>query len=198
MKTCARCHQPQPLEAFHRSRGRADGLMPYCKTCTRAYSAQHYAANRDRIRAAVAKRRALITPTPPRPYQPDPVRAAALDKTYARKAVSHALTVGMLARPDGCERCGVVEARIEAHHPDHSKPLEVEWLCSSCHGALRRLSHCGRGHEMDDSNIYVDRRGRRYCRLCMNLRSSRWKSRRRNPGVQFYDAGSVVASRSRR
>jgi hypothetical protein len=51
-------------------------------------------------------------------------------------AVREAVRNGILVRPEVCEICdksprdGVV-----AHHPDYSRPLEVEWLCRSCHTA---------------------------------------------------------------
>lgn len=31
-----------------------------------------------------------------------------------------------------CQRCGSAE-HITMHHPDYSKPLEVQWLCQPCH-----------------------------------------------------------------
>jgi hypothetical protein len=31
-----------------------------------------------------------------------------------------------------CERCGATE-NLERHHPDYSKPLEVQTLCKTCH-----------------------------------------------------------------
>ena len=31
-----------------------------------------------------------------------------------------------------CNRCGS-DTRVHAHHHDYSKPLEIEWLCVSCH-----------------------------------------------------------------
>lgn len=50
-------------------------------------------------------------------------------KYKARTAVSNALRDGRLRRSP-C-RCGA--RRVQAHHADYSKPLEVEWLCFRCH-----------------------------------------------------------------
>lgn len=55
---------------------------------------------------------------------------------YAGKAVREAIKNGLLVRSDKCEMCkksapyGTI-----AHHPDYSKPFEVQWLCQSCHSA---------------------------------------------------------------
>lgn len=39
---------------------------------------------------------------------------------------------GELVKPDKCSECGT-EGRIDGHHEDYSKPLEVMWLCGECH-----------------------------------------------------------------
>lgn len=48
----------------------------------------------------------------------------------AKDAVHDALLSGKLERKS-CERCG--NQKVEAHHPDYSKPLDVRWLCHFHH-----------------------------------------------------------------
>lgn len=66
------------------------------------------------------------------------------DKTpawAARKAVNAAVAIGLLTRPELCEKCGRPYHRtLQGHHEDYTKPLEVMWLCQSCHSA----QHYGR------------------------------------------------------
>jgi len=57
----------------------------------------------------------------------------------AHCALNNAVRDGKIIKPKICERCG--EAKLlHAHHPDYSKPMEIEWLCSTCH----RREHIGR------------------------------------------------------
>lgn len=54
------------------------------------------------------------------------------DRHRARKVVHAALKKGKIQRPHRCSKCGNA-GTIEAHHKDYSKPLDIEWLCRSCH-----------------------------------------------------------------
>lgn len=54
------------------------------------------------------------------------------DYMAAHNAVARAVKSGKLIRPLRCERCHVKE-KIDAHHDDHSKKLNVMWLCPVCH-----------------------------------------------------------------
>lgn len=53
-------------------------------------------------------------------------------KAKARVAVTHAIRGGRLSKPILCEYCNQ-EKRLEGHHDDYNKPLEVKWLCKNCH-----------------------------------------------------------------
>lgn len=52
------------------------------------------------------------------------------DKFKARRLAWWAIYRGELVR-QSCEKCG--KEKTMAHHDDYSKPLDVRWLCSSCH-----------------------------------------------------------------
>jgi hypothetical protein len=66
------------------------------------------------------------------------------EKVRAHKITQDAIRKGLLARQP-CEVCGATE-RIHAHHDDHSKPLEIRWLCqphhNQHHGLMRRGLAC--------------------------------------------------------
>lgn len=48
----------------------------------------------------------------------------------AHHAVSNAIKLGKMEKKP-CEICG--NNNSQAHHDDYNKPLEVRWLCRSCH-----------------------------------------------------------------
>lgn len=58
------------------------------------------------------------------------------EKHRARNAVGIAVRKGALQRPARCEYCGKARKRIEAHHPDYAKPLDIQWLCTTCHSMI--------------------------------------------------------------
>lgn len=63
-------------------------------------------------------------------------------------AVAKAIRAGLLVRPMVCTQCGN-QGKIEAAHHDYSRPLDVRWLCKSCHTRWDRAvpktgKHAGR------------------------------------------------------
>jgi hypothetical protein len=54
------------------------------------------------------------------------------ERRKANNVVNHAVRDGRLVKPDACEHCGA-DVPLEGSHTDYSRPLDVEWLCVSCH-----------------------------------------------------------------
>lgn len=54
--------------------------------------------------------------------------------------VKKARDVGALDTPDHCDACGA-SGRLHAHHEDYARPLEIEWLCASCHRTVHWEAH---------------------------------------------------------
>jgi hypothetical protein len=59
-------------------------------------------------------------------------RLANPEKESARHRLRHFVEKGWIVRPLFCETCGGA-GPVDGHHTDYSKPLEVRWLCRSCH-----------------------------------------------------------------
>mgnify|MGYP000934382639 FL=1 len=95
-----------------------------------------YAA-RDKKKARAADRRRNQKPARKKAIA-DRARQWAEDHPAERKAqvaVGNAIRDCRLQRGTVCEEASdECEGRIEAHHDDYEKPLEVRWLCAVHHG----------------------------------------------------------------
>jgi ribosomal protein S27AE len=142
MKTCFKCHETKPLAEFYAHPRMADGHLNKCKTCTKADSSRRYNAKitdpvwklqeRDRQRLKERKRRARGVHIRPSAQCRKNWQLRNLHKMKAVHAVGRAVRAGQLTRKP-CEQCG--NPRVQAHHDDYSKPLQVRWLCVPCHAA---------------------------------------------------------------
>lgn len=54
------------------------------------------------------------------------------EKDHARSLVRRAIKTGKLIPIKECEMCES-EDRVEGHHPDHSRPFLLLYLCKNCH-----------------------------------------------------------------
>lgn len=128
IKLCPQCGEHKAASAFGPTKTNRDGLACYCRGCARQRGRERYARNAEVCRS----NQRLV-----RRMHPERVRdAARMYKlrnpvaTRATRKANYAISVGRLLR-EPCERCGAT--RSEAHHDDYSKPLDVRWLCRSCH-----------------------------------------------------------------
>lgn len=56
-----------------------------------------------------------------------------IHKAYSRAMVGGFVMMGLLKCPDACEKCGLSSGTIVAHHENYFSPLDIIWLCGSCH-----------------------------------------------------------------
>jgi hypothetical protein len=61
------------------------------------------------------------------------------DKQIIINKVQWAVESGKIKKPTNCECCQKPSNKLEGHHKDYSKPLDVIWLCPPCHGYTHRL-----------------------------------------------------------
>lgn len=133
-KVCTGCGFDKPLTHYHRRAASKDGRMPKCKDCASAI---------DKARANLPHRvaaRKAYQQTETYKEKHDTIqtewRQRHREKVRAHSRVAYALRTGKLIRPLECEGCGPrYTGKLEAHHDDYSKPLDVKWLCDTCHKA---------------------------------------------------------------
>lgn len=128
-KTCTTCERSLPIEAFA-TKPRGDGHQPKCRACTREYSRNWYRENRERRLARAKQHYAENRDAILRRQRAH--RRATFRREQARGLLRNAVLRGDVRRPENCSRCGK-RGRIQGHHHDYSKPLDVIWLCVACH-----------------------------------------------------------------
>lgn len=57
------------------------------------------------------------------------------ERRLANLLVYSEIQKGNLLKPNKCSNCKL-EKQVEGHHNDYKKPLEVIWLCHSCHMSI--------------------------------------------------------------
>ena len=133
MKTCFKCSRSLPLAEFYRHPQMGDGYLGKCKDCTRDDVTEHRIKNVGRIREYDRERSKLPHRIALRSRVQREWRSAYPERASAQRRLRHAVLYGRVLKATECQRCGAVPIRIEAHHHDYSKPLDVEWLCKPCH-----------------------------------------------------------------
>ena len=132
-----------PLVAFYRHPQMADGHLNFCKPCVKDRVADHRSENiekiqeYDRMRGLLPARKDAVKKRAHRYVGKYAEKKKGTPEQYrAHMLCRNAIRAGNLT-PEPCARCGAT-SRIHAHHENYSKPLDVVWLCTRCHGERHR------------------------------------------------------------
>lgn len=130
-KQCTRCKEEKPYSEFRKSElNKRDGLTWYCKQCLvetdnswRLRNLEKFNETQKRYRQTKAWRLSRIR-SGIRERQKSP------ERFLAGNQVRNAVKRKKLEKLP-CGICGIV--KVEGHHQDYAKPLEVIWLCRQHH-----------------------------------------------------------------
>ena len=125
-KKCFRCCVYKPIQLFYKHKQMEDGHLGKCIECTKTDVKNRYydPSKRSLIIEYERKRSQNEDRKKKQSEYQKRRRELHTEKELARRA-----TIKLQKCP--CEICG--ELKVEAHHPDYSKPLDVMWLCRKHH-----------------------------------------------------------------
>lgn len=146
IKKCKKCGAEKQLSHFYKHPKAADGHDSSCKECRKDAVRENRKKNAEYYRAYDAKRFQEDPRVKERHlrYQATPAGRESMarakekwhksnpEKRAAHFLLNNRVRDGKIVKPARCQECGSA-GRIEGHHEDYSKPLEVEWLCPQCH-----------------------------------------------------------------
>lgn len=146
MKVCFKCGAEKPLTEFYKHKGMSDGHLNKCKQCTRCDTKENREKNIDYYKAydrnrhwADPSRRAASIEATRLWHRENSERSRELKKNWIKKnplkraahvKVGNALRSGKIKK-EPCVMCG--DTKVQAHHTDYTKPLDVVWLCQKHH-----------------------------------------------------------------
>ena len=131
-KKCFKCLRVKPITAFYKHSRMGDGHLNKCKACTKKDVRRRYydpdsrerivKYEKERARRPERKSKALEYQRASRAKHPG--------KNRARAKVFRSVVKGEIKKQP-CNVCGY--EKVEAHHIDYRKPLDVVWLCRKHH-----------------------------------------------------------------
>ena len=152
MKVCRECNIKKSFSEFYKHAAMGDGHLNKCIPCVKSRVSKHRVNNLEAIREYDKKRsNELHRVNARKAYQKTEAGKLAKKKamdayhkrypmTYAAHVIAgNAIRDGKLIPASCCSICGSTE-KIEGHHDDYTKPLDIRWLCEQCHKAWHKIN----------------------------------------------------------
>lgn len=137
-KQCFKCGRVLDIEEFYTHPGTKDGHLGKCKECTRHDVITRSRQNPEKVRAYEKIRAQTEKRKQNRRFYVKKYNQEHPERNAIMLRVRRAIKKGVIVKPKTCCICGD-ETRLYAHHPNYNEPLNVIFVCQSCH----RKIHCG-------------------------------------------------------
>lgn len=129
-KQCFKCKLYKDIHLFYKHPEMTDGHVNKCKKCNKKDVQENYRKRfeqyqiyeRNRYKDPERKKKMYLYNLKRKEKNPR--------KYKSRYKVSNAVRAKKITRKP-CEVCG--EIKVQAHHSDYRKPLDVKWLCFKHH-----------------------------------------------------------------
>ena len=152
MKICKKClikRNDEDFYKWYKKSGRS-GSRTSCKSCDSLINKNY----RQHHKKVLIEKRRKRTGAQPKKICTDPIKMYKNAQVYrsikkhpekmaARILLNSHVKCGKVIKPEACEMCHE-KKKIEAHHEDYSKPLEVQWVCKGCHTMIHWNTYKGR------------------------------------------------------
>jgi len=132
MKECFKCKKHKVLSEFYKHSQMKDGHVNKCKECNKKDVNENYKKNIDHYKAYEKTEKRKKSHNERSKKFCKKYRKLNPKKYKAHQIVNNSIRSGILIKSKTCSECNS-NYHINAHHDDYNKPLEVRWLCSSCH-----------------------------------------------------------------
>lgn len=131
-KQCFKCGRILDIEDFYTHKQMKDGHLGKCKECTKRDMFIRSHTKADQIREYEKKRSQTDERKKKRRFYAIKYRQEHPERNAIMLRVQKAIKSGKITKPNCCSVCGK-ECKLYAHHSDYSRPLDVIFVCQSCH-----------------------------------------------------------------
>ncbi len=129
-KACVKCGVWKCADEFLKVLRSPTGRGGVCKACNLIVHRERYAKSLKQPKTQARRQAELAAIKRYKQRHPE--------KRRAHGIISQRVARGKLIKPQNCQMCQVFSLKLEGHHEDYSKPLDVMWLCRTCHKRIHR------------------------------------------------------------
>jgi hypothetical protein len=135
--TCLKCKVTKKIDMFKKREDCRIGYASVCIQCmqewTNKYYREKYKKDEEYRKKYLGKKAKWRKENKYNYHQPQTLQRRAYDK------IQNSLSYGRIIKPKNCYCCEEIKP-LHAHHYDYDKPLDVFWVCVSCHKFVHRVT----------------------------------------------------------